>query len=175
MYILHIRAWQTLGTTYFRVCCLVTKLCLTCLWPRGLHPARLLWPWDLPGKNTRVGCHFFLLEIFLTQGSSTCLLHWQVDSSPLGHLRSPLQGTRIMERKREKETTLKMKETVRLRFFFLISRDDLFINLFLKLIYLAALGFSSGTKGLWSSLLYAGSSPLTRDRTQDPRIGLMES
>ena len=32
--------------------------------------------------------------------------------------------------------------------FFLISRDDLFIKLFLKLIYLAALGFSSGTKGL---------------------------
>ena len=30
--------------------------------------ARLLCPWDFPGKNTAVGCHFFLQGIFLTQG-----------------------------------------------------------------------------------------------------------
>ena len=28
--------------------------------PRGLEPSRLLCPWDSPGKNTGVGCHFFL-------------------------------------------------------------------------------------------------------------------
>ena len=28
------------------------------LWPHGLQPARLLCPWDSPGKNTGVGCHF---------------------------------------------------------------------------------------------------------------------
>ena len=27
------------------------------LQPRGLQPARLLCPWDSPGKNTGVGCH----------------------------------------------------------------------------------------------------------------------
>ena len=27
------------------------------LWPRGLQPARLLCPWDSPGKSTGVGCH----------------------------------------------------------------------------------------------------------------------
>ena len=26
----------------------------------GLQPARLLCPWDFPGKNTEVGCHFLL-------------------------------------------------------------------------------------------------------------------
>ena len=26
----------------------------------GLQPTRLLRPWDSPGKNTRVGCHFLL-------------------------------------------------------------------------------------------------------------------
>ena len=25
-------------------------------------------PWDFPGKNSRVGCHFLLQGIFLTQG-----------------------------------------------------------------------------------------------------------
>ena len=30
--------------------------------------ARLLCPWDSPGKNTGVGCHALLQGIFLTQG-----------------------------------------------------------------------------------------------------------
>ena len=30
--------------------------------PHELQPARLLCPWDSPGKNTGVGCHFFLQE-----------------------------------------------------------------------------------------------------------------
>ena len=28
--------------------------------PHGQQPTRLLCPWDSPGKNTGVGCHFFL-------------------------------------------------------------------------------------------------------------------
>ena len=28
------------------------------LWPHGLQSIRLLCPWDFPGKNTGVGCHF---------------------------------------------------------------------------------------------------------------------
>ena len=39
------------------LCCLVIKLCPTLLQLRGLQPARLLYPWDFPSKNTRVGCH----------------------------------------------------------------------------------------------------------------------
>ena len=35
----------------------------------------LLHPWDFPGKNTGVGCHFLLQEIFWTQGSNLGLLH----------------------------------------------------------------------------------------------------
>ena len=42
----------------------------------GLYPARLLCSWDFPGKNTRMGCHFLLQEIFPTQGSNPHLLHW---------------------------------------------------------------------------------------------------
>ena len=30
------------------------------LQPYGLQPAKLLCPWDSPGKNTGVGCHFLL-------------------------------------------------------------------------------------------------------------------
>ena len=54
-----------------------------------MHPSRLLCPWDFPGTNIGVGCHFLLQGIFPTQGSSADLLHWQVDSLPLSHLGSP--------------------------------------------------------------------------------------
>ena len=37
---------------------------LSCV--RLCEPARLLCPWDSPGKNTGVGCHALLQEIFLT-------------------------------------------------------------------------------------------------------------
>ena len=43
--------------------------------PHGLQPTRLLHPWDFPGKNTGQGCHFFLQEIFLTQGLNPGLPH----------------------------------------------------------------------------------------------------
>ena len=44
----------------------------------GLQPARLLCPWDSPGKNTAVSCHALLQGVFSTQGPnlSLCLLHW---------------------------------------------------------------------------------------------------
>ena len=60
--------------------------------PHGLLPARLLCPWDFPGKNTRVGCHFLLQGIFPIRGSNLCLLrlrHGQADSLLLPQLGSP--------------------------------------------------------------------------------------
>ena len=38
-------------------------------------PASLLHPWDFPGKDSGVGCHFLLQGIFLTQGLNPGLLH----------------------------------------------------------------------------------------------------
>ena len=54
--------------------------------PYGLWPARLLCPWNSPGKNTGVGCHALLQGIFLIQGSNPrllCRLHRYVGSLPL--------------------------------------------------------------------------------------------
>ena len=45
------------------------------LQPHGLQPTRLLHPWDFPGKNIGVDCHFLLQEIFPTQGLNPDLLH----------------------------------------------------------------------------------------------------
>ena len=62
------------------------------LGPYGLQPARLICPWNVPGKNTGVGCSFLLQGIFPTQGSNPYLLHllhWQAGSLPLSHLEAP--------------------------------------------------------------------------------------
>ena len=41
----------------------------------SLRPTRLLRPWDFPGKNTGVGCHFLLQGIFPTQRLNLGLPH----------------------------------------------------------------------------------------------------
>ena len=61
--------------------------------PHGLQPARILYPWDSPTKNTGVGCHALFQGIFLTQGSNSllsCLLYLQVSSLPLVSPGKPL-------------------------------------------------------------------------------------
>ena len=50
-------------------------------------------PWDSPGKNTGVGCHFLLQELFLTQGSNSGLPHCRQTLYHLSHQGSP----RILE------------------------------------------------------------------------------
>ena len=47
--------------------CPAAQSCPT-LRPPGLQPARLLCPWDSPGKNTGAGCHTLLQGIVPTQG-----------------------------------------------------------------------------------------------------------
>ena len=57
-------------------CYLFTKLRLTLLQPHWQQPARLLCPWDFPGKNTGVGFHFLLQRFFLSQGLNPHVLHY---------------------------------------------------------------------------------------------------
>ena len=59
----------------------VTQSCLTVCDPR------LLRPWDSPGNNTGVGCHFLLQGNFPTQGSNLGLQHWgqTLPSEPPGN------------------------------------------------------------------------------------------
>ena len=54
-----------------------------------MEPARLPCPWDFPGKNTGVGCHFLLQGIFLTQGSNSGLPHCRQTLYHLSHLGIP--------------------------------------------------------------------------------------
>ena len=55
----------------------------------GLQPARLLCPWNSPGKSPGVGCHFLLQGIFLIQGSNPGLLHCRQILYQLSYYGSP--------------------------------------------------------------------------------------
>ena len=68
--------------------------------PHGLQPTSLLCPWDFPGKNTGMGCHFLLQGIFPIQGSNPGLLYCRQILSP-----SELQ---------EKPKLSKLKKTTKL-------------------------------------------------------------
>ena len=56
---------------YFAVVKLLSCVQLFC------DPMDCSLPWDFPGKNTRVGCHFLLQGIFLTEGSNLNLLYYR--------------------------------------------------------------------------------------------------
>ena len=62
------------------------------LWPQGLY--RLFHPWDFPGKNTGVGCHFLLQGIFPTQGLNPGLPH---SRQMLYHLSLPKYSNKTIE------------------------------------------------------------------------------
>ena len=85
----------------YSICVCMCSVVSSSLWPHGLWPARLLCPWDSPGRNTWVDCCALLQGIFLTQGlnlSPSCLLRWQAGSllwchwhsSGTQHLNSPV-------------------------------------------------------------------------------------
>ena len=75
---------------FHRVVALVAKSGLSLVYPNGLLPIRLICPWDFPGKNTGVGCHFLLQGIFPTKGWNNYLLHWQAVSLPQSQQRGPI-------------------------------------------------------------------------------------
>ena len=68
--------------------CSVAKLC-----PTLCSPIDCSLPGSsahgIPGKNTGASCHFLHQGIFLTQGSNSRLLHWQICSLPLSHQNLP--------------------------------------------------------------------------------------
>ena len=69
--------------------------------PHRRHPTRLLHPWDSPGKNTGVGCHF-LLQFMKVKSESevaqSCLtLHDPMDCSLPGSSVHGIFQARILE------------------------------------------------------------------------------
>ena len=52
--------WKDLKHCCCCCCCCVASVVSNSMQPHRRQPTRLLCPWDSPGKNTGVGCHFLL-------------------------------------------------------------------------------------------------------------------
>ena len=69
-------------------CCWVASVVSDRVRPRRRQPTRLLHPWDSPGKNAEVGCHFLLQCVKVKSESEVAqscpTLRDPMDCSPLG-------------------------------------------------------------------------------------------
>ena len=63
----------------------IAQSCPTLCNPLDCSPPGSSIPWDSPGKNTGMGCHFLLQEIFPTQGLNLGLLHCRQTLYRLSH------------------------------------------------------------------------------------------
>ena len=63
---------------------------------RGLQPARLVCPWDSPGKDTGVGCHFLLHGILPTQELNPGLPHHRQIVYSLSYREAILRGSLLL-------------------------------------------------------------------------------
>ena len=70
----HKEGWELKNWCFWTVC-VSRSVVSDSLQHQGLYLSRLLFPWDFPGKNAGVGCHYLLQGIFLIQGLNQGLLH----------------------------------------------------------------------------------------------------
>ena len=61
--------------TYKDCCCLVASVVSDSVQPHRWQPTRLPRPWDSPGKNTGVGCHFPLQCMKVKSESEVATTH----------------------------------------------------------------------------------------------------
>ena len=86
---------ESLGNDYVccEVCCEVASVVSDSVRPQRRQPTRLCRPWDSPGKNTGVGCHFLLqcMKVKVKGKSLSCL---QLLATPwtAAHQTSPSMG-----------------------------------------------------------------------------------
>ena len=82
-------------------CCWVTSVVSDSVWPHKWQPTSLPCPWDSPGKNTGVGCHF-LLQCMKVKSESevaqSCpTFHDPMDCSPPGSSIHGIFQARVLE------------------------------------------------------------------------------
>ena len=82
-------------------CCYVASVVSNSVWPHRRQPTRLPRPWDSPGKNTGVGCHFLLRCMKVKSESEVAqwcpTLHDPMDCSPPGSSIHGIFQARVLE------------------------------------------------------------------------------
>ena len=77
-------------------CCCVAPVMSDSVWPNRRQPTKLPCPWDSPGKNTVVGCHF-LLQCMKVKSESEVVLRDPMDCSLPGSSVPGIFQARVLE------------------------------------------------------------------------------
>ena len=89
------------GFPFLCCCCSVASVVSDSVRPHRRQPTRLPGPWDSPGKNTGVGCHFLLQSMKVKSESEVaqlCLtLHNPMDCSLSGSSAHGIFQARVLE------------------------------------------------------------------------------
>ena len=64
--------WEYMPSRF--CCCYITSVVSNSVRPHRRQPTRNCHPWDSPGKNTRVGCHFLIQCMKVNSESEVALL-----------------------------------------------------------------------------------------------------
>ena len=87
--------------TYCCCCCQVASVVANSVRPHRRQPTRLHRPWDSPGKNTGVGCHFLLQGVKVKSESEVAqsypTLSSPMDCSPPGSSVHGIFQARVLE------------------------------------------------------------------------------
>ena len=78
----HKESEMTEQLTHCCSCCYVTSVVSNSVQPHRWQPTRLPLPWDSPGKNTGVGCHF-LLQCMKVKSESEVIQSCPAPSDPM--------------------------------------------------------------------------------------------
>ena len=93
--------WQPCCCCCFCCCCCVASVVSNSVRPHRRQPTRLPCPWDSPGKNTGVGCHFLLPCIKVKSESEVAqscpTLSNPMDCSPPGSSIHGIFQARVLE------------------------------------------------------------------------------
>ena len=96
-----VNEWSIIPNLVDSSCCQVASVVSDSVRPHRRQPARLPRPWDSPGKNTGVGCHF-LLQCMKVKSQSevtqSCLpLRDPMDCNPSGSSIHGIFQARVLE------------------------------------------------------------------------------
>ena len=93
--------WATTEVLHIHCCCQVTSVVSNSVPPHRWQPTRLPHPWDSPGKNTEVVCHFLLqcmkVKIESEVAQSCPTLSDPMDCSLLGSSVHGIFQARVLE------------------------------------------------------------------------------
>ena len=123
-------------------CCCVASVVSDSVRPHRRQPTRLPHPWDSPGKNTGVGCHF-LLQCMKVKSESEVAQSCPTPSGPMDHSLPGFSVHGIFQARVLKWVAIAFSQTLEEHKYWIANQDSLWKPNPVKTINLSFPSFST--------------------------------